>query len=161
MIGANGAIAGVLGAYLILKPRGNVVVLVWIFIFVRLVSLPAVFLLGLWFLLQLASGLSTAPGEPGVAFWAHVGGFVAGICLVVVLRRRGTRLMQPRANALLLCGPPSRSATTLRQKWRLGWTLGVMGRSSWSQDWNDLGAMTETGSRWGATTGAGRVLEFP
>ena len=96
MIGASGAIAGVLGAYLILKPRGNVVVLVWIFIFVRLVSLPAVFLLGLWFLLQLASGLSTAPGEPGVAFWAHVGGFVAGICLVVVLRRRGTRLMQPR-----------------------------------------------------------------
>src|SRR5215469_6376920 len=88
MIGASGAIAGVLGAYLILKPRGNVVVLVWIFIFVRL--------LGLWFLLQLASGLSTAPGEPGVAFWAHVGGFVAGICLVVVLRRRGTRLMQPR-----------------------------------------------------------------
>ena len=74
MIGASGAIAGVLGAYLILKPRGNVVVLVWIFIFVRLVSLPAVFLLGLWFLLQLASGLSTTPGEPGVAFWAHAAG---------------------------------------------------------------------------------------
>ena len=159
MIGASGAIAGVLGAYLILKPRGNVVVLVWIFIFVRLVSLPAVFLLGLWFLLQLASGLSTAPGEPGVAFWAHVGWFVAGICLVVVASRNAIDAAQ--ANALLLCGPPSRSATTLRQKWRLGWTLGVMGRSSWSQDWNDLRAMTETGSRWRATTGADRVLEFP
>jgi membrane associated rhomboid family serine protease len=92
MIGASGAIAGVLGAYLVLKPRGNVVVLVWIFIFVRLLSLPAVFLLGLWFLLQVASGLSATPGEPGVAFWAHVGGFVAGICLVVVLRRRGALL---------------------------------------------------------------------
>ena len=96
MIGASGAIAGVLGAYLILKPRGNVVVLIWIFIFVRLVSVPAVFLLGLWFLLQVVSGLSATPGELGVAFWAHVGGFVAGICLVVVLRRPGTRLMQPR-----------------------------------------------------------------
>ena len=96
MIGASGAIAGVLGAYLIVKPRGNVVVLIWIFIFVRLVSVPAVFLLGLWFLLQVVSGLSATPGEPGVAFWAHVGGFVAGICLVVVLRRPGTRLMQPR-----------------------------------------------------------------
>ena len=96
MIGASGAIAGVLGAYFILKPRGNVVVLIWIFVLVRLVSLPAVLLLGLWLLLQFASGLSTTTGEPGVAFWAHVGGFLAGVCLVVVLRPRGTRLMQPR-----------------------------------------------------------------
>jgi membrane associated rhomboid family serine protease len=96
MIGASGAIAGVLGAYFILKPRGNVVVLIWIFIFVRLVSLPAVILLSLWFLLQFASGLSATPGEPGVAFWAHVGGFLAGVCLVVLVRPRRTRLMQPR-----------------------------------------------------------------
>jgi membrane associated rhomboid family serine protease len=96
MIGASGAIAGVLGAYLILNPRGNIVVFVWFFIFVRLISLPALLLLGLWFLLQIASGLSATPGEPGIAFWAHVGGFLAGVCLVVVLRRRGSRLMQPR-----------------------------------------------------------------
>ena len=70
--------------------------LIWIFVLVRLVSLPAVLLLGLWLLLQFASGLWTTTGEPGVAFWAHVGGFLAGVCLVVVLRPRGTRLMQPR-----------------------------------------------------------------
>jgi membrane associated rhomboid family serine protease len=96
MIGASGAIAGVLGAYLILNPRGNIVVFVWFFIFVRLISLPAILLLGLWFLLQLASGLSATPGQPGIAFWAHVGGFLAGACLVVVLRPRGTQLVRPR-----------------------------------------------------------------
>jgi membrane associated rhomboid family serine protease len=96
MIGASGAIAGVLGAYLVFNPRGNVVVFVWILVFIRLVSLPAVFLLGLWFLLQLTGALSVSASEPGVAFWAHVGGFVAGIFLLLLLRRRGTRLLQPR-----------------------------------------------------------------
>ena len=96
MIGASGAIAGALGAYFVLNPRGNVAVLIWIFIFVRVVRLPAVLMLGLWFLLQLASALSAPPSEPGVAFWAHVGGFVAGLCLVVMLRPPGTRLFGPR-----------------------------------------------------------------
>jgi rhomboid family protein len=96
MIGASGAIAGILGAYLMLHPRANVVVLVWILIFVRLISLPAVLLLGIWFALQLLSALSMDPGEPGVAFWAHVGGFVAGMALVLVMRPRDVVLMQPR-----------------------------------------------------------------
>jgi len=96
MIGASGAIAGVLGAYLILNPRGNVVVFIWIFILIRLISLPAVLLLGLWFALQLLSALDSTPQEPGVAFWAHVGGFLAGIVLVLILRRPGTQLLQPR-----------------------------------------------------------------
>lgn len=96
MIGASGAIAGVLGAYLLLKPRGNVVVFIWILVFIRLVSLPAVLLLGLWFLLQLASALSAHTGEAGVAFWAHVGGFAFGILLLLLLRPRGTPLLQPR-----------------------------------------------------------------
>jgi membrane associated rhomboid family serine protease len=95
MIGASGAIAGVLGAYLILNPRGNVVVFIWIFILIRLVSLPAVLLLGIWFALQLFSAIEAPPQEPGVAFWAHVGGFIAGIVLVLLLRRPGTRLLQP------------------------------------------------------------------
>ena len=95
-IGASGAIAGVLGAYLVLTPRGNVVGFVWILVFIRLVSLPAVLLLGLWFFLQLTSALSVSASEPGVAFWAHVGGFVAGIFLLLLLGRRGTRLQQPR-----------------------------------------------------------------
>ena len=95
ILGASGAIAGVLGAYLILHPRSNVVVFIWIIIIVRLVTVPAVILLGLWFLLQLVSATSAAPGEPGVAFWAHVGGFIAGMVLVLVLRRPGTRMLQP------------------------------------------------------------------
>jgi membrane associated rhomboid family serine protease len=110
MIGASGAIAGVLGAYLVLNPRGNVVVFIWIFILIRLVSLPAVLLLGLWFALQLASALS-APAQPGVAFWAHVGGFLAGIVLVLLLRRRGMQLLQPRRT------PAFRVARTGRRSW--------------------------------------------
>ncbi|HYM02380.1 MAG TPA: rhomboid family intramembrane serine protease [Stellaceae bacterium] len=95
MIGASGAIAGVLGAYLVLYPRGNVVTFIWIFVFVRVVTVPAVLMLGLWFLLQLVSALSAATGEPGVAFWAHVGGFVTGLLLVTILRRTGVAMLQP------------------------------------------------------------------
>jgi hypothetical protein len=96
MIGASGAIAGMLSAYLVLNPRGNVVVFVWILLFIRRVSLPAVLLLSLWFFLQLASTLSVSPSRPGVALWAHVGVFVAGTLLVVLLRGRGTRLLPHR-----------------------------------------------------------------
>jgi membrane associated rhomboid family serine protease len=95
MIGASGAIAGTLGAYLVLHPRGNIVVFLWFFVFVRFITVPAVIVLGLWFLLQLMSALSAAPGDPGVAFWAHIGGFVVGMLLVPVFRRPGTPLLQP------------------------------------------------------------------
>ena len=100
MVGASGAIAGVLGAYLVLHPQANVRVLVWIIIFVRLINVPAVILLGLWFALQLFSGLSTPlGGHGGVAFWAHVGGFLAGVILVTLLRRREVPLLQPARSA--------------------------------------------------------------
>jgi membrane associated rhomboid family serine protease len=99
MIGASGAIAGILGAYLILQPRSNVVVLLWIIVFIRLVTLPAVILLGIWFALQLLSALSMQPGEAGVAFWAHVGGFLAGMALVLILRPPGVSVLQPRRTA--------------------------------------------------------------
>ena len=109
MIGASGAIAGTLGAYLMLHPRANVHVLIWIIIVVRIVTLPAVLLLGIWFALQLLSALSVDPGEPGVAFWAHVGGFLAGMALVLVMRRRGVVLMAPRRTQAFTVAP-SRSA---------------------------------------------------
>jgi membrane associated rhomboid family serine protease len=99
MIGASGAIAGVLGAYLVLQPRANVAVLLWIIIFVRLITLPAVVLLGIWFALQLLSALSMQPGEAGVAFWAHVGGFLSGMALVLVLRPPGVSVLQARRTA--------------------------------------------------------------
>lgn len=96
MIGASGAIAGVLGAYLVTYPRANVHVFVWIIIFFWIVAVPAWILLGLWFAMQLFSGLSVGPGSPGVAFWAHVGGFGAGIVLYLVIRPRQILLNQPQ-----------------------------------------------------------------
>jgi membrane associated rhomboid family serine protease len=99
MIGASGAIAGTLGAYFVLFPRGNVVIFIWFFVFVRLVSVPAVIVLGLWFMIQLLSALSAPAGEPGVAFWAHVGGFITGALLIPIFRRRGVRMLQPARTA--------------------------------------------------------------
>jgi membrane associated rhomboid family serine protease len=79
MVGASGAIAGVLGAYLILHPGAKVLTLVFLFIFIRIMYLPAIVLLGLWFALQVISAVG---GGAGVAWYAHIGGFVAGIILV-------------------------------------------------------------------------------
>ncbi len=92
MIGASGAIAGVLGAYLLLHPHANVRVLLVILLFIRIINVPAVFVLGLWFLVQLMSGAMTPADVGGVAFWAHVGGFVAGVALIPVFKERGVPL---------------------------------------------------------------------
>ena len=85
MLGASGAIAAVLGAYLVLYPRASVYT--WIPLFLGIVPIPAVVWLGLWFLLQLTSGVASLGAESGggVAFFAHVGGFVAGLVLVKLL----------------------------------------------------------------------------
>jgi len=93
MVGASGAIAGVLGAYLVMFPRSRVLTLVPIVFFFHIVEVPALLLLGLWFVLQLLLGVSalsaTATSDVGgVAFWAHTGGFVAGMALVPLFRRR-------------------------------------------------------------------------
>lgn len=90
MIGASGAISGVLGAYIILFPHSRVLTLLWLFIFVEIIEVPAIILLGLWFLMQLLSGLGslTQPeAGGGVAFWAHAAGFVAGMALLPFLKR--------------------------------------------------------------------------
>ncbi len=87
MIGASGAIAGVLGAYFLLFPTSRVLTLVLVFFFVRLVYLPAVLFLGIWLLVQLLS--LPAGMQQGVAFAAHVGGFVAGLLFVWIFG--GTR----------------------------------------------------------------------
>lgn len=85
MVGASGAIAGVLGAYLLLFPRARVDVLIIIVIFFRIFSIPAWIVLGVWFGLQLFNGAATPTDGGGVAYWAHAGGFVAGIVLAVPL----------------------------------------------------------------------------
>src|SRR5262249_429930 len=81
-VGASGAISGVMGAYLVLYPRARILTLVFIF----LLPIPAVFILGYWFLLQFVSGISTlgATASGGVAWWAHVGGFLLGMLLTAL-----------------------------------------------------------------------------
>ena len=89
MVGASGAIAGVLGAYLVLYPKATVGVLIPWFWFFGAIPLPAIFLIGFWFVMQLFAGiasLGTTGATEGVAVWAHVGGFVTGFAIVFVLR---------------------------------------------------------------------------
>jgi len=90
MLGASGAIAGVLGAYAVLFPGARVVTLVPVFFFLQIMELPAVLMIGYWFVLQILSGSVAAlsPVQGGVAWWAHVGGFLTGIVLVLLLRPR-------------------------------------------------------------------------
>jgi membrane associated rhomboid family serine protease len=88
MVGASGAIGGVLGAYARLYPQARVVTVIFLGIFFTTVELPAIAMLGYWFFLQLAGGIPALQGQGGgVAFWAHVGGFLAGLVLVGPMRR--------------------------------------------------------------------------
>jgi membrane associated rhomboid family serine protease len=88
MVGASGAISGVMGAYLVLYPTVRVYTLVPLGFFITSMALPAWVMLGYWFLIQFVSGLVDVGGEGGgVAFWAHVGGFVAGLVLVKLFAR--------------------------------------------------------------------------
>ncbi|SDO44786.1 Membrane associated serine protease, rhomboid family [Lutimaribacter pacificus] len=84
-VGASGAIAGVMGGYLLLFPRARVDVLVIIVFFIRIFSVPAWAMLGLWFALQLFNGVGADMNGGGVAYWAHAGGFVIGIALTLPL----------------------------------------------------------------------------
>jgi membrane associated rhomboid family serine protease len=91
MVGASGAIAGVLGAYLVLYPTSRVLTLIPLFIFIEIIELPAILLLGLWFVMQLfnagAVAMTAATHGGGVAFMAHAAGFAAGVIGVFVFRQ--------------------------------------------------------------------------
>jgi membrane associated rhomboid family serine protease len=87
MVGASGAIGGVMGAYVVLYPRVAVTLLVFLGFFITTVRVPAFLMLGYWFILQLLGGLpQLAETQGGVAFWAHVGGFVSGVVLIFPFR---------------------------------------------------------------------------
>ncbi len=104
MVGASGAISGVMGAYTLLYPRVRVHTLVTLGFFVTTVTLPAYVMLGYWFVLQLLMGAvgALSPTEGGVAVWAHVGGFLTGLLLVKLfanpdsLERRRAGVFLPR-----------------------------------------------------------------
>ena len=91
MIGASGAIAGVLGAYLLLHPKANVNVLLWIFIFITVVRVPATIVLGFWIISQFFN-LGLSGGEGGIAYFAHIGGFITGIVLITFFKNAGVPL---------------------------------------------------------------------
>ncbi len=95
MIGASGAISGVLGAYLLLYPHARVLVLIPLGFFSQLVRVPAVLVLGLWFLIQIVSSLAADPSRGGVAWFAHIGGFLAGMALIPFFKRREVPLHNP------------------------------------------------------------------
>jgi membrane associated rhomboid family serine protease len=88
MVGASGAVSGVLGAYLVLFPRAHVTTLIILGFFFRLVQIPAMVVLGFWIVLQVLNGLGSFGSSGGVAFFAHIGGFLAGIGLLYVLKPR-------------------------------------------------------------------------
>jgi membrane associated rhomboid family serine protease len=95
MLGASGAIAAVMGAYFVLYPQSRVLTAIFLIFFFDLVEIPAIFFLGIWFLLQLINGIGSlgvanAAGG-GTAFWAHIGGFAVGASVGAVLRSRDRR----------------------------------------------------------------------
>ncbi|HEU5162967.1 MAG TPA: rhomboid family intramembrane serine protease [Thermoanaerobaculia bacterium] len=99
-IGASGAVAGVLGAYIVLFPRAHVMTLIPLGFFIAMRQLPALVVLGLWFVMQLFTGVASIGVDTaqtgGVAWFAHIGGFVAGLVLVFVFRRKQETVAFPR-----------------------------------------------------------------
>ncbi|MEM6304377.1 MAG: rhomboid family intramembrane serine protease [Pseudomonadota bacterium] len=85
MVGASGAIAGVMGGYLLLFPRAKVDIFIFFIVFFRIFPIPAWIMLMIWFGIQFFGGLGTDPDQGGVAYWAHAGGFLAGFVLIIPL----------------------------------------------------------------------------
>ncbi len=95
MVGASGAISGVLGAYLLLFPHARVLVAIPLGFLLHMMRIPAGLVLVLWFGLQLLSSAMAQPGQGGVAFRAHIGGFIAGMILIPIFKQRRVRLRLP------------------------------------------------------------------
>ena len=85
MVGASGAISGVLAAYVLIYPRARVTVIIPLGILLYPTKISAFYVIGFWFVLQLLNGVGASPGAPGTAWWAHVGGFAAGFLLTPFL----------------------------------------------------------------------------
>lgn len=104
MVGASGAIGGVLGAYLLLHPRAMILVVVPIFFYIQMIRVPAFLVLGLWFLLQFLGTAEVTEGG-GIAYGAHIGGFLAGMALIPFFRRPGVPLLDRDRPARFRRGP--------------------------------------------------------
>ena len=99
MVGASGAIAGVLGAYLLLYPRANVKCLFFIIIIIQMVRIPAFIVLGFWIFGQFFSAPFSLESEGGTAYFAHIGGFIAGMILIPFFKKKETKLFNNKANS--------------------------------------------------------------
>lgn len=123
-IGASGAVAAVMGGYLLLFPRARVDVLIFIVVIVRIIPVPAWIMLALWFLLQIFGGFGADPLTGGVAYWAHAGGFLIGFAMMVPawVRRGGAGWWQrtgghpPHPDAKWGALAPSRVPTVRRRR---------------------------------------------
>jgi|TARA_B100001094_G_C18175582_1_gene797689 membrane associated rhomboid family serine protease len=98
MVGASGAIAGVLGAYLLLFPRANVRCLVFIIIIIQMIRVPAFLVLGIWIFGQFFSLPGSLEGSGGTAYYAHIGGFLAGMILIPFFKKSNVRLFQNKVS---------------------------------------------------------------
>jgi len=116
MVGASGAIGGVMGAYILLYPRVHVHMLVILGFFVTTVAVPAVLMLGYWFVIQLFGGFSSIDSRGGVAFWAHIGGFVAGALLILVFKDKKLLARHPY-HGWQGRGSPTRSWHRVNRRW--------------------------------------------
>ena len=92
MVGASGAIAGILGAYLMLFPKANVKCLVFIIIIIQMIRIPAFLVLGFWIILQFFSIPGSIGSEGGTAYFAHIGGFLAGMILIPFFKKKNVKL---------------------------------------------------------------------
>ncbi|SLN23561.1 rhomboid family intramembrane serine protease [Pseudooctadecabacter jejudonensis] len=99
MVGASGAIAGVMGGYLLMFPKAKVDVFIFLVIFIRILPIPSFIVLGVWMALQVLNGLGSDLNGGGVAYWAHVGGFAAGFVMAIPLwLRRGAMAFWDRTH---------------------------------------------------------------
>jgi membrane associated rhomboid family serine protease len=117
-IGASGAISGVMGAYLLLYPRSRILTLIFIFFFIQFIEIPAFIFLGVWLFVQLFSAGLTPRNVGGIAFWAHIGGFVVGLIFIKIfdaiprtglsgrLQQHTERQTTPRIQTILPHTPP-------------------------------------------------------
>lgn len=95
MIGASGAIGGVLGAYILLFPRARVLTLIPLVFFIRIIEIPALIVIGLWIVIQFLSGaMSVGAAGGGIAYFAHIGGFLSGFALIALFKKRGVRFFK-------------------------------------------------------------------
>jgi membrane associated rhomboid family serine protease len=127
MVGASGAIGGVLGAYLLLHPRARVLVLLPLGFFFTTLRVPAFVVLGLWFVLQFVSAGMTPTDGGGVAYWAHIGGFVAGAALIPFVKHRRVPLFDRGATHATHWVERGRPRRTGPSPWRRGPTRGPWG----------------------------------